>query len=196
MSIYGFDKNKCKKEVCSKDDFATIYGSITTPEAGSDVINAHIDLNYPEGFNKDNCVIISLMADPQSLANRSWKTTGATGKSAEIGYYGLRASMNKDNISVYLYKVDVAENSRKSNIRLVLMKLPEYIEGFDYILGDINGDGKVNNEDLDLIQDYLLGKIALNSKQFAAADVNKDGIINTSDMLQIQKYILGAIDEI
>ncbi len=60
------------------------------------------------------------------------------------------------------------------------------------IVGDINGDGKVNTSDYILIRKHLIG-IKLTGDSLSRADVNKDGKINSLDYIQIRKKIIGII---
>ena len=58
-----------------------------------------------------------------------------------------------------------------------------------HIPGDANGDGKVNNKDLGMLQQYLNGwDIAINE---AAADTNGDGRVNNKDLGRLQQYLNG-----
>ena len=53
--------------------------------------------------------------------------------------------------------------------------------------GDLNGDGKINNKDLGLLQQYLADwDIAID---LDAADVNNDGKINNKDLGLVQQYL-------
>ncbi|MGN0450237.1 MAG: dockerin type I repeat-containing protein [Ruminococcus sp.] len=63
----------------------------------------------------------------------------------------------------------------------------------DYMLGDVNGDGKISVLDATLVQKYLAGLVTLSDTQKAAADVNGDGGVSVLDATQIQKYIAGLI---
>ena len=63
----------------------------------------------------------------------------------------------------------------------------------DYLLGDVNGDGKISVLDATLIQKYLAGLVTLSDTQKAAADVNGDGSVSVIDATLIQKYIAGLI---
>ena len=65
----------------------------------------------------------------------------------------------------------------------------------DYMLGDVNGDGKISVLDATLVQKYLAGLVTLSDTQKAAADVNGDGSVSVLDATQIQKYIAGLITE-
>lgn len=63
------------------------------------------------------------------------------------------------------------------------------IEIANRIPGDVNGDGKVNNQDLGLMQQYL------NAWQVSiveeVADVTDDGRVNNKDMGLLQRYLTG-----
>ncbi|MBE6854942.1 MAG: hypothetical protein E7501_04755 [Ruminococcus sp.] len=60
----------------------------------------------------------------------------------------------------------------------------------EYERGDLNGDGKINDEDITMLQQAIDGSITLNEAQRKAADINGDGKINASDdaaMMLLQK---------
>lgn len=58
-----------------------------------------------------------------------------------------------------------------------------------YIFGDVNDDGKINNKDLGLLQQYVNGwEVVVNEK---AADVNGDSKINNKDLGLLQQYVNG-----
>ena len=63
----------------------------------------------------------------------------------------------------------------------------------DYLLGDVNGDGKISVLDATLIQKYISGLVTFSDTQKAAADVNGDGSVSVLDATLIQKYIAGLI---
>lgn len=59
------------------------------------------------------------------------------------------------------------------------------------LYGDINGDGKVSNLDLVLMQKHILGITELTGSSLEAANVSKDGGISNKDLVILQKHILG-----
>lgn len=61
-------------------------------------------------------------------------------------------------------------------------------------LGDINGDGEVNVQDVTLTMRHVLELETLDSEQQKRADVNGDGEINVLDVTLIMQYALGLID--
>jgi hypothetical protein len=59
------------------------------------------------------------------------------------------------------------------------------------VIGDINGDGKINATDALIIKRYIAGNVTLTDAQKSAADINGDGRINATDSLLIKRYIAG-----
>ncbi len=55
------------------------------------------------------------------------------------------------------------------------------------IYGDVNGDGKINAQDLILVQKNNIQVSTLKNIYATAADVNRDGKINAQDLILIQK---------
>ncbi len=57
------------------------------------------------------------------------------------------------------------------------------------ILGDVNGDGKVNIKDATQIQKFAAKIISLTDAEQIRADVNADGKVNIKDATAIQKFV-------
>lgn len=61
------------------------------------------------------------------------------------------------------------------------------------VVGDVNGDGKINSGDSLILSKEVLKTMELSSELLKkAADVNYDGKINSGDTLILRKYILGT----
>lgn len=56
------------------------------------------------------------------------------------------------------------------------------------ILGDTNGDGKLNIRDVTAIQRHIDESEALTGDGFAAADINGDGVTDIGDATLLQRY--------
>lgn len=63
----------------------------------------------------------------------------------------------------------------------------------DYMLGDVNNDGKISVTDATLCQSYLVGNVKLSDIQIAAADTDGDGKVSVSDVTLIRKYCADII---
>lgn len=59
------------------------------------------------------------------------------------------------------------------------------------ILGDVNGDGKVNVKDATLIQKHIAKSDELTKEQLEKADINGDGKVTVKDATALQKKIAG-----
>lgn len=62
------------------------------------------------------------------------------------------------------------------------------------IYGDINGDGKISNADIVLMQKQILGLAAQSGVYLEAANISRDGGITNKDLVLLQKHILGLTE--
>ncbi len=63
------------------------------------------------------------------------------------------------------------------------------------LLGDVNLDGNIDNQDKNVLSNVILGEQTLNIQQRLSADINQDGAINLSDLSRLQSYINGSINK-
>ena len=61
----------------------------------------------------------------------------------------------------------------------------------EIVLGDVNGDSKINAADSNYIRRVLTGQYPLNENILKAADLNGDGSVNSIDINYLAKLILG-----
>ena len=66
----------------------------------------------------------------------------------------------------------------------------------EVIRGDLNGDGKVNSIDTNVMKRLMSGASTGSDEQNKAADVNGDGKVNSYDTNRLKRYIAGQIDEL
>lgn len=119
--IYGVKENKELAEVYSRGSLAVLEGIINTPAGGwgSSVID------FPEGFNKENCVVISLGTKPvrNYLTGYTYETNVHSDNDEVIGKFvtlGSYAYPSKIHIHIVNPFEETEMNSR---YRLVLMKI-------------------------------------------------------------------------
>lgn len=62
-----------------------------------------------------------------------------------------------------------------------------------FILGDVNGDGKINSSDAILILQHSVGIETLEGSQFLAGDVSADNRLNSTDAILILQFSVGLI---
>ena len=96
---------------------------------------------------------------------------------AESGTTSIEVTYNSDNVY----------NLNGENIEFAVKNGTVTIK--DYIPGDINNDGKVNNKDFSRLFQYLSGwDVEVNE---AALDVNGDGSVNNKDATRLFQYVSG-----
>lgn len=126
-----------------------------------------------------------------------------------------------DKFTNYLLGMAITPYSDSENITYVqeLLKLqfPEYQDNFQIgcfnntmkeltlkyqdskytpIRGDLNGDGKIDNIDLNILQSYIDGKTELSDRVKLLADVNNDTVVDEKDVELLKKQISGETNEL
>lgn len=61
-----------------------------------------------------------------------------------------------------------------------------------YTKGDVNGDGKITEADVDLLQDYMLHRVVLSPEAIEAGDMNNSGTITLTDLVNLASYALST----
>ena len=59
------------------------------------------------------------------------------------------------------------------------------------LMGDVDEDGDVTNDDATLVLDYVVGNCSLTSWQLFLADVDRDGDVTVEDAIMILQYLAG-----
>lgn len=188
-------------KVIYSDNIAVISGQMEL-EANSqsnfengDEQQTILNIDFPKGFNKNNCVCLAFGMKTYAEKNYSYGVAFTESNRFSSGSYIRNVILGSgDNDSkIGLHVWNMATGQHTVYYRLVLMKIPTYVEGVDYKLGDVDQNGKIEEADADLVLNYLVGKAGLTEQQLKAADINKDGKINSYDALMIKKYATGQI---
>ena len=93
-------------------------------------------------------------------------------------------------ITAYMPENEINENDASP---LILSLTTVTVSEPTIILGDVNGDGKVDNLDAALVYAYYNGRQAFSAQQLAAADVNGDGKADNLDAALIYAFYNGKI---
>lgn len=93
-------------------------------------------------------------------------------------------------ITAYMPENEITENDASP---LILSLTTVTVSEPTIILGDVNGDGKVDNLDAALVYAYYNGRQAFSAQQLAAADVNGDGKADNLDAALIYAFYNGKI---
>ena len=120
VSDISISLNTLNNNAVVKGDFAVLTGTITAEAQNQ----GSTSVNYPTGFTKDNCVIISIMGR-RSGASSSLGFATPVEYDRSLGYSlgsgGLHAVLYEDNISVRWW--NMSTDSKTSTFKLVLMKI-------------------------------------------------------------------------
>ena len=74
-----------------------------------------------------------------------------------------------------------------------LTNADEMAAAYDVKLGDVNGDGEIKINDVTMLVDVVIGKIAITDEIKAAGDVNKDGEIKINDVTMLVDVVIGKV---
>ncbi len=135
----------------------------------------------------DGAVIEELMNGSVEIC---WNSDGNTNNTTDgtIVYLTFKVKENADIGSTEIrvsYDYEDVCNSGHNDVAFDTVN--GIVDVVEYISGDVNGDGKVNINDLDLLRQYLnYWEVVIDE---TAADVNRDGKLNNKDYGLLQQYL-------
>ena len=106
----------------------------------------------------------------------------------------VASGIGTQNCTVKILNADGSENTQTvgTGNKLAVYVGDTLVQQYEIVVyGDINGDGKVSNLDLVLMQKQILGIESQSGSRLEAANVSKDGGISNKDLVILQKHILG-----
>ncbi len=143
-------------------------------------------VRYYIGFNSSGEIVYFVVYNDEFKMEAGYINTETEITTSE---FGLKKSEAK-------YKIIDANETQVPNTNLVYdgmeIRLNKYNSVNGYLLGDVNRDKKLTEEDAQLINNYINSSIKFDDEQKEIADVTKDGKVNNYDSLQISRYITGA----
>lgn len=135
--------------------------------------------NLEAVLDNDNIIYTMNKGDEFNVRIKNENTTIAT---VLFNAFTLGIGGAENNTRIYInYGGTVTEEEYK-NLDKVINDVP-----IPFILGDVNLDGRVDSEDAELIQKYLLKSIEFDDNQIKRADYNQDGNITKDDAVAIIK---------
>ena len=159
-----------------EDNVAVIYGKVNTSAVtGESTVFTTVKIDFPEGFNKDNCVVVSTGIKRTSENNGySFEHTSLTDPRTWLrGGIGRIVTFNYHNDGKITFSIETPfTEAYEFEYKIVLMKIEPDVSNYE--LGDVNMDGQVTEADYTLLQNYLNGTGTLNEKQFKLADMDSN----------------------
>lgn len=139
-ALYGICENKCLKEVVPKTetvvkgDFAVLNGNMTlaanTGDNASKGIceDTELVIDYPEGFNANNCVVLSAGRKGTSNCYSYGWNNNVDSVSMVLGLEPFTASLYGETSNAFSNKIrlmagNLATNSKTISYKIVLMKV-------------------------------------------------------------------------
>lgn len=103
---------KNANQYVTNDKFAILSGEITLANTGGST-----NVNYPSGYNKDNCVVVSCGI---TYTSQGWRAFGTVQAAISTG-----TRLNQNNITVCCYPIQGGTSgpSGTFDYKLVLMKV-------------------------------------------------------------------------
>lgn len=120
--------------------------------------------------------------------------TYVTGIQPGTSVAAVTAGIGTQNCTVKILNADGSENTQTvgTGNKLAVYVGDTLVQQYEIVVyGDINGDGKISNLDLVLMQKQILGIESQSGSRLEAANVSKDGGISNKDLVILQKHILG-----
>ena len=129
--------------------------------------------------------------------NLTWDSANDVTANGKLATVSFKVSENAAE-GEYLIKLIIREcyNSSEEDVNTVIESNGTVVvEVPSVLIGDVNGDGKVNTADAVQVLKYAAGMIQLDDRQNTLGDCNHDGKVNTADAVLILKYAAGMITE-
>ena len=180
----------------------TVDGYALTPENGDNTIQ--ITCISQSGDSRTYTLIVARaggsaggtiqVADDAAITPFYPIGTYVTGIEPGTSASTVASGIGTQNCTVKILNADGSENTQTvgTGNKLAVYVGDTLVQQYEIVVyGDINGDGKVSNLDLVLMQKQILGIESQSGSRLEAANVSKDGGISNKDLVILQKHILG-----
>lgn len=152
-------------------------------------VNISSNISEIKGQTFQNCTSLTEFTVPNSVGTISdFSFAGCTSLEKvvipkTVKNISDKAFLNCDKLTIFGYTNSYAETYAEENgINFVALDKKT-------LYGDVNLDGKIDVNDVTLLQRYIAGESVLTDDAVKAADFNKDRIIDVIDATAIQTFI-------
>ena len=125
-----------------------------------------------------------------SIFKEAKKSSSVLYSKSGLDFSGCKENSNGTGVILTSNKATIVINSGNAmGTELTITRT-----GNTYLLGDVDGNGKINIRDIIKIRKNIANstKWSLTNSEKTRADVNKDGKINIRDIIKIRKYIAAS----
>ena len=167
-----------------KIGFASFMGCTSLTD-----INISSNISVINGQVFQNCTSLTEFTVPNSVGTISdFSFAGCTSLEKvvipkTVKNISAKAFLNCDKLTIFGYTNSYAQTYAEEN-GINFVALDEKT-----LYGDVNLDGKIDVNDVTLLQRYIAGESVLTDDAVKAADFNKDRIIDVIDATTIQTFI-------
>lgn len=156
---------------------------------GSTVKLAGIDLPVkPKGVEVSG-TITSYGSDSEAV---TVTLTPASGTSLTTTVTGNNATYSFDTVPAGTYTLKVEKKGHAPFTKEITVGDSDVTEDVTiYLIGDVNGDGAINGQDLQRLYEHIKGENPLSVEALPLGDVNGDGAVNGQDLQRLYEHIKG-----
>ena len=97
----------------------------------------------------------------------------------------------ENGLLYYYIETYTDDNGKPEKYRVYIFNEEITVEADAVVIGDVNGDGDVNNKDVTMLRRYLVGGWNVSIDELAA-DINGDGDVNNKDVTMLRRYLVGG----
>lgn len=87
------------------------------------------------------------------------------------------------------YEIYLDDGASQEAVDKAEADLRRAMKDLDWVPNDLNGDGTLDQKDLDILRDYIAGKVELTDEQLALADYDGNGIVDVRDLIKWKQYL-------
>jgi len=176
------------------ETYKTSFSAFVIPDKLILEETSPLDRVAPDNLGKAYTANVTNALDADLLFNLKERTTATTLINEFINLYFINYYTTPDDIDCVVRVVNADGSAYTSRYVGTGAKVQLVINGVVYdevqvvVLGDTNGDGMLNESDLEVIRNYRNGGINLVGAYYLAADTRDIAKINESDLEAIRKY--------
>lgn len=158
---------------------------------GSTVTVGNIDLPVKPNGVEVSGTITSYGSDSESVTVQLIEA-GHTEPAYETIVFGNSAAYSFDTVPAGTYTLKVEKKGHAPFTKEITIGDSNVTEDVTvYLIGDVNGDGVINGQDLQRLYEHIKGENPLSVEALPLGDVNGDGAVNGQDLQRLYEHIKG-----